>query len=163
MEKHWAIRKGGETSPFWGFYPLIKKMSNYILIVYIFLGNERAELKSTLLISYWKKSEIAAAFAPLDISIIACACVPPFRSQWRRWVFFKEPQPSEHCWNDLQVRHLPASILLRESQSSPLATESLTINPPSSLRPPPINPLLQCQLSTRQRSVEEKRVMQEGH
>lgn len=71
------------------------------------------------------------------------------------WVFFEEPQLSEHCWSDLQVRHLAASILLRQSQSSSLATESLIINPPNSLRPPPIKPLLQCQLSTlHQRSVE---------
>lgn len=32
-----------------------KKMPNYILIVYIFLGKERAELKSMLLTSYCKK------------------------------------------------------------------------------------------------------------
>lgn len=64
-----------------------KKMPNYILIVYIFLGNERAELKSVLLISYWKKSDIAATFVPVDVSIIACARVPPHRSQGRRCVF----------------------------------------------------------------------------
>lgn len=102
-----------------------------------------------------EKSEIAAAFAPLDVSIVACAGVPPYRSQGRRCVFIEEPQPSEHCWSDLQVRHLAASILLRQSQSSSLATESLIINPPNSLRPPPIKPLLQRQLSTlHQRSVE---------
>lgn len=59
-------------------------MPNYILIVYIFLGKERAELKSMLLISYWKKSEIAATFVPVNVSIIACA---PHRSQGRRCVF----------------------------------------------------------------------------
>lgn len=60
-------------------------MPNYILIVYIFLGKERAELKSMLLTSYCKKkSEIAATFVPVNVSIIACA---PHRSQGRRCVF----------------------------------------------------------------------------